>query len=704
MTCDPKSDDLLNKPACFRSKLPRIKGLRRWASKFHVADVLASAATAMLLLVLAFTSFAQQSTNREPVPRIPLLPDMDSQTASDPSRSTTPALTKVDAEAWLDGFMPYALQTGDVAGAVVVIVKDGQVLLQKGYGYSDVAERKPVDPERTLFRPGSVSKLFTWTAVMQLVEEGKLDLDADVNTYLDFKIPAWRGEPVTLRNMMTHTPGFDEAWGLLVFYDPRELRPLPEELRRWMPPRVTPPGTIPAYSNYGAALAGYIVQRVSGEPFEAYIERHIFDPLGMKQATFRQPLPEALAPLMSKGYPVGSGDPKPFEIDATPPDGALSASGGDMGRFMIAHLQNGAFGNARILQEATAIKMHDTPLTIVPPVNGMLLGFYENNINGHRVIAHGGDLNWFHSELNLFIDDGIGLFISVNSLGKDGAAVPIRTALFRKFSDRYFPAAVSEPSLDPKTAKQHAELINGRYVFSRRPHESFASLLNLLGQVRVLTTESGSVSVSDVKGLNGEPKKWQEIAPFVWRSVDGSDRLAAKMENGRVVCIGYDELPFMPLQPVPWWWSGAWLLPLLVIAVVVLAANTLAWPASAVLRRHYGAEYGLFDRDAKAHRLIRVASLLLIAIVIGWVILIQILSGDVGWIGPHLPSWISLLRASSFIIIIGSTAIAVWNVSVLLHGKRKWLAKVWGVIVAISCLALFYVAIVFHLIGYSAKY
>ena len=98
-------------------------------------------------------------------------------------------LNKTDVDAWLDGYIPYALARGDIAGAVVVVVKDGQVLTQRGYGFSDVEKRTPVSPETTLFRPGSVSKLFTWTAVMQLVEQGKIDLDKDVNAYLDFKIP-----------------------------------------------------------------------------------------------------------------------------------------------------------------------------------------------------------------------------------------------------------------------------------------------------------------------------------------------------------------------------------------------------------------------------------------------------------------------------------------------------------------------------------
>ena len=198
-------------------------------------------------------------------------------------------LDKSDVDAWLDGFFPYALQKGDVAGAVVVVVKDGQVLTQRGYGFADVKAHKPVDPETTLFRVGSVSKLFTWTAVMQLVEQGKLKLDVDVNQYLDFKIPPYEGKPVTLRNIMTHTPGFEESLRKL---DQSGTPPpaLGDLLKRWIPHRIFAPGETTAYSNYGAALAGYIVERVSGEPFDTYVDRHVFAPVGIAHASFRQPL------------------------------------------------------------------------------------------------------------------------------------------------------------------------------------------------------------------------------------------------------------------------------------------------------------------------------------------------------------------------------------------------------------------------------
>jgi CubicO group peptidase (beta-lactamase class C family) len=211
----------------------------------------------------------------------------------DGAPSTAPALTKADVDLWLDGYMPYALRTGDIPGAVVTVVKDGQILTTRGFGYADRDKRTPVDPDKTLFRPGSISKLFTWTAVMQQVEAGKIDLDADVNTYLDFKIPARNGKPVTTRQLMTHTAGFEEVVKALIFYDKPEPQ-LGDYLKKHVPKRIFDAGVTPAYSNYATALAAYIVERVSGEKFNDYLDRHVMGPLKMANTTFRQPLPANL--------------------------------------------------------------------------------------------------------------------------------------------------------------------------------------------------------------------------------------------------------------------------------------------------------------------------------------------------------------------------------------------------------------------------
>lgn len=450
-------------------------------------------------------------------------------------------LTKEDVDSWLDGYLPSSLSVDQITGAVVAVVKDGHILTERGYGYADVARRTPVDPERTLFRPGSVSKLVTWTAVMQLVEQHKLDLDQDINAYLNFHIPAFDGKPVTLRQIMTHNAGFAERAKNISFYDPAYLQSLQDFLKAWTPARIFAPGITPAYSNWATALAGYIVQRVSTTPFDDYVEQHIFTPLGMHDSTFRQLLPPRLVPQMATGYGQASQPGKGFELLGPTPAGALSSTAGDMAHFMIAHLQNSELNGARILEPATAERMHDSPLDrinpypLIPPLNRMELGFFETNINGHEVIGHLGDTENFHTILHLFINDGVWLYVSFNSAGKGGAVQPLRTALFRDFPDRYFPQTIPDGHVAPDLARQHARMMTGQRDASRKSAGTFLVSLGLLSQTTISTGPAGELVVSGLTDPSGAIRHWREMAPFVWRDVNGHDRLAAKLVDGRVV-------------------------------------------------------------------------------------------------------------------------------------------------------------------------
>ena len=274
-------------------------------------------------------------------------------------------------DAFLDGIVPEQLKRENIAGAVVIVVKDGSVLYQKGYGYADVKTKLPMDAERTLIRPGSVSKLFTWTAVMQQVEQGKIDLDRNVNDYLDFKIPETYPQPITMRELMTHTAGFEDTVKDLMARPGRKPDTLRDYLSTHIPQRVFPPGTIPAYSNYGATLAGYIVQRVSGIPFEQYVQDNIFTPLAMQHTTFSQPLPANCQPLMSNGYALASEGAKPFETVNTVPAGGVTSSAADMAHFMLAHLQGGQWNGARILKPETVASMHPPQFAVDPALEHM---------------------------------------------------------------------------------------------------------------------------------------------------------------------------------------------------------------------------------------------------------------------------------------------------------------------------------------------
>lgn len=632
-------------------------------------------------------------------------PAPDPAAPAAPAAPATPVLDRADLDAWLDGFLPYALERGDIPGAVVVIVKDGQVLLQRGFGYADVKERKPVDPETTLFRPGSVSKLFTWTAVMQLVEQGKLDLDADVNQYLDFQIPPLDGAPVTLRNILTHTSGLEETARALIITDPKQLPTLAQSLKYWIPTRIFAPGTTPAYSNYATALAGYIVERVSGLSFDDYIDQNLLQPLGMQHSSFRQPLPEALQPLMSKGYKSGSDEPQPYELVGPAPAGSLAATGADMGRFMIAHLADGAFGTARILREETARQMHGTPSQLLPPLNSMMLGFYQTDINGHRAIAHGGDTQWFHSDLNLFLDEGIGIFISMNSGGKEGASGVIRNELFERFADRYLPGPIAEGEVDEATAKAHAQEVAGRYQVSRRSDTGFVALAGLAGQAQIIANEDGTLSVPMLVGLNGQPRKWREISPYLWRDVDGNDRLAVKVEDGRVTRFGVE--PFasiMVFEPVPWWKSSGWLLPAFGIGLGALLLTVLAWPVSALVRRYYGTPYRLQGRDARAHRIMRLAALAVLVVTFAYLGFLGTMLSNLDLTSPSSDTVVRVLRLLALVVLPIGALVSLWNLGVVWGGRRRWTAKLWALVLALGCLSILWVGAVFSMMGYTANY
>jgi CubicO group peptidase (beta-lactamase class C family) len=617
------------------------------------------------------------------------------------------ALTAADVDPWLDGFMPYALHAGDIAGAVVTVVKDGRVIAARGYGYADIATRRPVDPARTLFRPGSVSKLVTWTAVMQLVEAGKIDLDGDVNAYLDFRIPPRNGKPVTMRQIMTHTAGFEEAAKDLISYDPKAGLPLGTYLKRWTPHRIFNAGTSPAYSNWATTLAGYIVERVSGMPFDTYVERRIFAPIAMSTASFRQPLPRALASLSATGYPRASEKAKAFEMVVPAPAGALSASGLDMAKFMIAHLQNGR----GLLSPATAAAMHNSPLdhvdamSLVPPLNRMELGFFETNINGREVIAHLGDTENFHTSLHLFMNEGVGLYVSFNSAGREGAAHTVRGQLFKDFADRYFPSTVRDGRVDAKTAAQHARMMVGLWQNSRRSESSFVDVLNLFGQSEIELDDKGMLVIPALKGAGGAAQSWDEVAPFVWRDRYGHDRLAAKVVDGKVVRWSSDGFsPFMVFDRVPAARSSAWLLPLLYGSMAVLALTFLYWPVVWVARRRYAGSPVAKGRSFRGFRATRVMALLVLAVLGGWMWFVTTAFSDLDMLSSKSDALVWFLQIATAIILVGAVGITGWNVWLTWRDGRGWARRLWNILVLLATLLVLYFAATFGLMAMTVNY
>jgi CubicO group peptidase (beta-lactamase class C family) len=640
------------------------------------------------------------------VATVPAWADTPSQVSTAVPALPAHALTRDDLEAYLDGFFPDALARADIAGAVVVVVKDGHTLLSKGYGFSDVATRSPVDPARTLFRPGSISKLFTWTSVMQLVESGKIDLDRDVNDYLDFRIPATFPKPITMRNLMTHTAGFEEHIKGLMVEDPNRLVSLRSALITSLPKRIFPPGEVSAYSNYGASLAGYIVQRVSGERFEDYVADHIFKPLHMNHATFVQPLPKALQADMSKGYFRTSDKAQPFEMISLSPAGALSASGEDIAQFMMAHLNNGSFDGAEILKPETAMLMHAPAFQPTPPLPPMALGFYHEDRNGHTIIGHGGDTQVFHSDLHLMLDENVGLFVSLNGVGlNEGGLASTRTLLFDGFMDRYFPGPALPAAKPIASAAKDAALVAGTYISSRRSDSNFLHLAALVGSLTLVAGADGSLSTPAAasEGIL-TPKKWIEIAPYIWRDANGPHRLVAKVENGKVKWVSLDLFPaILVLQPVPFLLSPAFQVPLLLATILMLALTVLFWPIKAVLRWRYDRPFDLIGREAVLYRAARLVALIDLLLFAGWTVFLLSGQAHLDVFDTQNDLWIRIFQVLAALGVVGVVA-PVAQLAVNFASSRPWWTKVTDAALALAALSIVWFVFAYRLITLSLSY
>lgn len=600
-------------------------------------------------------------------------------------------LTAVDVEAFIDGLVPTALRNARVPGAVVVVVKDGQPLLQKGYGLADWDKNIPVDPHKTLFRPGSVSKLFTWTAVMQLVEQGKLNLDADLNQYLDFTIPGRNGKALTLRHVMTHTTGFEETARDLLTYDTAGPD-LGKVLKAYIPPYVYDPGTTPGYSNYATALAGYIVQRSSGKSFDDYMDQQVFGPLGMKQSTFRQPLPEALKGQMSQGYMTWDEKPKGFEVISMPPAGSMSATGADMGRFMLAMLQQGKLGDTQVLKPETVKLMFGQLTRPLPDLLGIGLGFYEQNINGHRVLAHGGDTVLFHSDLLLFVDQGIGLYISVNAPGHERQGGWLRDKLFEAFADRYLPdqRPATKPEVDEATAKQHARQMAGNYRNTRREDSTWLSVLQLLSPVKIQALEDGRLSID----LAGSRSNYREVKPYFWEEEHGKRRLQAVVENGKVKHWGLEPYVFAFIfEPVPFMASTT-VLVLMGLSIATLLLTVLLWPIAAVLRRRYNVAVPP-PRQVSWVRGASVGALVALGLW-GWVVALLESLGDASILLP-------LAQLTLAMSAIGGLVVAGLHARNVLKLGGKW-SKALAIVWVLAFAVLLIVSLNHHLISFNQWY
>jgi CubicO group peptidase (beta-lactamase class C family) len=519
---------------------------------FIIRRSVATLLTMLLTVILLFSFIAPAMAKGNNIIATKRTPSALSQGPAD----------RAELEAFLDNLLKKEMEENHIAGAAIAVVKDGKLFFTKGYGYADLENKIPVDPEQTIFRTGSVGKVFTWTAVMQLVEQGKLDLDADINTYLDFRIPDTYPQPITLKHLMTHTSGIEDRWLESLTPDASELVPEREWMIANFPGRVRPPGELAGYSNYNAMLGGYIVARVSGEPYDQYIQKHIFDPLGMTHSTVQPQMPASLLPFASKSYTYVNGAFQPFP-DYFPqpaglPSGFHQTSVADMARFMIARLEGGFYGDAstemRILKEDTARQMLTTLYTPDSRLGGTAYGLFDFSDNGQWVLGHSGYAPVMFSELLLLPDQHLGVYIAYNSLGaRYGGLVNQHSGFQRAFFDHYFPAPEVTPLQPQADFVEQAGRFAGFYKSANNHSTTPEKVARLFGEF-VLEIRDGSDGTLVIPMGEGREMRFVEVEPLYFRQIDGPFSMSFREDDqGRITYMFTNFIPEDGYTKMDWY-------------------------------------------------------------------------------------------------------------------------------------------------------
>ncbi|WP_179957413.1 serine hydrolase domain-containing protein [Exilibacterium tricleocarpae] len=463
----------------------------------------------------------------------------DDPTAPAPNRQAV--AFPLQAELIADGVVKGLMRDYKIPGLTLAIVKDGKPVVTKGYGYADLETGRPVDPRQSLFRIGSISKTMTWIAIMQLVEQDRIDLSADVNTYLkNVQIPHTHGVPLTLNDMMGHRSGFEDGYlGYLMQKSPDAIVSIEEVLKKHMPAQVLKPGAAMAYSNYAVALAGLIIEDVTGQPFQDYVDENLFKPLGMNHTTFREPLGDDhpqpsmaahLQPHIASGYMLNNGryiKPGYEYISSFAPAGSVSSTAADMARYMVAFLQNGELDGRRILKPATALKMQQRNFTDHMNVTDLSHGFFTGNVSGYQYIGHAGGTPTFSSMMTMVPELNFGVFLSINMQDGNLSSLAIPRVLVKAL----FPAKQTLADISPPADfSERAQRFAGHYMNNRRSSTTMEKFFEI-------ATKYNAISVDkDGYLLRSDGTAWLEVAPLTFRNARSNDMMVFEEdENGSIL-------------------------------------------------------------------------------------------------------------------------------------------------------------------------
>ncbi len=541
-------------------------------------------------------------------------------TADGPSETPDPTDPE-QVNTLLDEVIPEQLEEHQIPGASVVVVAGGEQVTARGYGVSDTEEGTPVQPDETAFFMASVAKVFTATAVMQLVEQGRLDLHTDVNEYLtDMKIEnTYPGRPVTLHHLLTHTAGFDYALMGRSVNDAEDAADLGASLAEHQPERVRPPGEVSSYDNYGVALAGYIVEEVSSEPYADYVREHILEPLDMTGSSFGQPYPARDDTALARGHrPAGDEQVTASGQygDWQPTGSGAVATATDMARFLLAHLGRGKPADQRVLGEDAAGAMQERQFGNDERLPGLGYIFEEQIRSGERLLVKSGDLPGFHSNIAMVPERGVGVYVVYNGDGAGVAGGHTAEELVNRVVDHFYPADTT-PTPTP-VDDVDSEAFAGEYRSSTTNRSDIMRAAALTGSVSVQAGEDGTLVTDGPLGTDPDvsTRHWVPLGDGVFQDRDGQARIAFERdEDGNATALTTSAQPTAKFERLNWNESGTNHQMVLIAAVTVIIVSMLGWAVNGVVRR--ARSHGPASRGARSARLVAGITALLVTAMVG---------------------------------------------------------------------------------------
>ncbi|NGM71003.1 beta-lactamase family protein [Natronolimnobius sp. AArcel1] len=565
-----------------------------------------------------------------------------------------------DLESFVDDAIDSALQAHNVSGAVVSVVHDGAVALERGYGETSF-DGRAVTPDETPVHTGSVSKAATYTAAMRLIDDDAIDPDADVNQYLEsVSVPETFDEPITLSHLATHTAGFEPRMRNDTVENPDDRQPLAESVGTHQPSRLRPPGEVMGYTNYAPALTGQVIADVADIRFADYVDDAIFDPLGMDRTTF-----DVIPSHVDDETREGIRRDLQFHSNVEPASGMWS-TGSDMAQFLLAHLEGGATDTGRMLSEDAATTMHKQSFAPHEELERMAFGLFVRTRDDIRLLYHGGGGMGYHSQFLFIPELDLGLFVSFQ-----GAAPELAVSEFEdEFLERYVPTTDTE--LTPDGQPHRADELEGSYrAFMTHELTTYEKTLfsGTSPGVDIWIDDDGTLVVD---GSN--QSRWVELEPLVFRRVDGQATIVFHETDGEITDFTSDSTVWTYTR-ISWYDDLYTQVGLGLGSALVVLSGVLGWPLAAAVRRVRGEGASPTDSSTphRARLIAGGAGALLVGVVIALFALEIVLSVlGRGSLMTAPPSGLSLAFTVPMLAAIATVVAAGYAV-------QAWRESYWGV-------------------------